>query len=194
MISTFFLSFLHFKHDITSFFFKVLKCLNQFIQNFSSLIKSQFEGMFVPIVCCLAFVISSIFYLFDKTLFAVVILGPLWNTFVSSLRVYEQASIEGAEDSYEGRYDSDGSEISLDSFVIQVTKAAVFDVYYFDDLIMQVFLCQSQLTYFICNNWFLRSIMVQCIFVSILLYQVNGPSMLIIFSRLMLLISLWFII
>jgi len=118
-----------------------LKCLNQFIQNFSSLIKSQFEGMFVPIVCCLAFVISSIFYLFDKTLFAVVILGPLWKTFVSSLRVYEQASIEGAEDSYEGRYDSDGSEISLDSFVIQVTKAAVFDVYYFDDLIMQVFSC-----------------------------------------------------
>lgn len=71
---------------------EVLKCLNQFIQNFSSLIKSQFE----------------------------VILGPLWNTFVSSLRVYEQASIEGAEDSYEGRYDSDGSEISLDSFVIQL--------------------------------------------------------------------------
>jgi len=94
--------------------------------------------MFVPIVCCLAFVISSIFYLFDKTLFALVILGPLWKTFVSSLRVYEQASIEGAEDSYEGRYDSDGAEISLDSFVIQVTKATVFDVYYFDDLIMQV--------------------------------------------------------
>ncbi|MCH90583.1 importin-9-like, partial [Trifolium medium] len=89
---------------------EVLKCLNQFIQNFSSLIKSEFE----------------------------VILRPLWNTFVSSLRVYEQASIEGTEDSYEGRYDSDGSEISLESFVIQVTVAAVFDVYYFHDLIMQV--------------------------------------------------------
>ncbi|RDX82379.1 Importin-9, partial [Mucuna pruriens] len=71
---------------------EVLKCLNQFIQNFSSLFKSEFE----------------------------VILGPLWNTFVSSLRVYEQASIEGTEDSYEGRYDSDGSEKSLDSFVIQL--------------------------------------------------------------------------
>ncbi|KAL2349037.1 hypothetical protein Fmac_003037 [Flemingia macrophylla] len=72
---------------------EVLKCLNQLIQNFSSLInKSEFE----------------------------VILGPLWSTFVSSLRVYEQASIEGTEDSYEGRYDSDGSEKSLDSFVIQV--------------------------------------------------------------------------
>jgi hypothetical protein len=58
-------------------------------------------------------------------LFIVVILRPLWNTFVSSLRVYEQASIEGTEDSYEGRYDSDGSEISLESLVIQVTVAAV---------------------------------------------------------------------
>ncbi|KAK7309960.1 hypothetical protein RJT34_07123 [Clitoria ternatea] len=71
---------------------EVLKCLNQFIQNFSSLINSEFQ----------------------------VVLGPLWNTFVSSLRLYEQASIEGAEDSYEGRYDSDGSEKSLDSFVIQL--------------------------------------------------------------------------
>ncbi|KAK7306998.1 hypothetical protein VNO77_39674 [Canavalia gladiata] len=71
---------------------EVLKCLNQFILNFSSLVISEFE----------------------------VILGPLWNTFVSSLRVYEQASIEGTEDSYDGRYDSDGSEKSLDSFVIQL--------------------------------------------------------------------------
>ncbi|OIW16747.1 hypothetical protein TanjilG_10637 [Lupinus angustifolius] len=73
---------------------EVLKCLNQFVQNFSSLIKSEFE----------------------------VILGPLWNTFVSSLRVYEQASIEGTEDSYDGRYDSDGAEKSLDSFVIQLLE------------------------------------------------------------------------
>ena len=58
-------------------------------------------------------------------LFVVVILGPLWNTFVSSLRVYEKASIEGTEDSHEGRYDSDGSEKSLDSFVIQVMITAV---------------------------------------------------------------------
>ncbi|CAL0308014.1 unnamed protein product [Lupinus luteus] len=73
---------------------EVLKCLNQFVQNFSILIKSEFE----------------------------VILGPLWNTFVSSLRVYEQASIEGREDSYDGRYDSDGAEKSLDSFVIQLLE------------------------------------------------------------------------
>ncbi|KAH1261303.1 Importin-9 [Glycine max] len=71
---------------------EVLKCLNQFIQNFSTLFKSEFE----------------------------VILGPLWSTFVSSLSVYEKASIEGTEDSHEGRYDSDGSEKNLDSFVIQL--------------------------------------------------------------------------
>lgn len=127
--------------NISSLFFKVLKCLNQFIQNFSSLIKSEFEGMFIPKVLLLSLCLSSIFYLFDKMLFLVVVLGPLWSTFVSSLRVYEQASIEGTEDSYEGRYDSDGSEISLESFVIQVTITAISDVYYFDDLIMEVIFC-----------------------------------------------------
>lgn len=62
-------------------------------------------------------------------LFIVVILGPLWNTFFSSLRVYEQASIEGTENSYEERYDSDGAEKSLDSFVIQVMIAKVCYAY-----------------------------------------------------------------
>ncbi|XAR55875.1 hypothetical protein NMG60_11036107 [Bertholletia excelsa] len=71
---------------------EVLKCLNQFIQNFSSLTDMQF----------------------------MVVMGPLWQTFVSTLRVYEQSSIEGTEDSYEGRYDSDGAERSLESFVIQL--------------------------------------------------------------------------
>lgn len=32
-----------------------------------------------------------------------------------------RSSIEGSEDSHGGRYDSDGAEKSLDSFVIQVT-------------------------------------------------------------------------
>jgi hypothetical protein len=32
-----------------------------------------------------------------------------------------RSSIEGTEDSFDGRYDSDGAEKSLDSFVIQVT-------------------------------------------------------------------------
>lgn len=71
---------------------QVLKCLNQFLQNFPIFMDSCFS----------------------------VILGPLWQTFVSSLAVYQQASIEGAEDPYSGRYDSDGSETSLDSFVIQL--------------------------------------------------------------------------
>lgn len=50
-----------------------------------------------------------------------VIVGPLWQTFVSSLKVYERSSIEGVEDSYDGRYDSDGTEKSLESFIIQVS-------------------------------------------------------------------------
>lgn len=49
------------------------------------------------------------------------IMRPLWHTFESSLQVYLRSSIEGAEDSYDGRYDSDGEEKSLDTFVIQVT-------------------------------------------------------------------------
>lgn len=56
----------------------------------------------------------------SNTLSLPVIVGPLWKTFESSLRVYVRSSIEGTEDSYEGRYDSDGAEKSLDSFVIQV--------------------------------------------------------------------------
>lgn len=49
------------------------------------------------------------------------IMRPLWHTFESSLQVYLRSSVEGAEDSYDGRYDSDGEEKSLDTFVIQVT-------------------------------------------------------------------------
>ncbi|KAI5678745.1 hypothetical protein M9H77_09695 [Catharanthus roseus] len=71
---------------------EVLKCLNQFLQNFPNLMERHFT----------------------------VILGPLWQTFVSSVGVYEQASIEGVEDCYDGRYDSDGSEKSLESFIIQL--------------------------------------------------------------------------
>ncbi|KVH96324.1 Armadillo-like helical [Cynara cardunculus var. scolymus] len=48
------------------------------------------------------------------------VLVPLWQTFVSSLAIYERSSVEGLEDSYEGRYDSDGSETSLESFIIQL--------------------------------------------------------------------------
>lgn len=71
---------------------EVLKCLNQFVQNLPGLTESEF----------------------------MVIVRPLWKTFVSSLRVYVRSSIEGTEDSFDGRYDSDGAEKSLDSFVIQL--------------------------------------------------------------------------
>ncbi|KAL1807817.1 hypothetical protein ACET3Z_024807 [Daucus carota] len=71
---------------------EVLKCLNQFVQNFPGLIESQFMG----------------------------IMGPIWQTFVSSLRVYERSALEGLDDSYDGRYDSDGAEKSLESFIIQL--------------------------------------------------------------------------
>ncbi|GAB4841854.1 hypothetical protein Ancab_039377 [Ancistrocladus abbreviatus] len=73
---------------------EVLKCLNQFVQYFPGVIVKEFMA----------------------------IVGPLWHTFVSSLRVYEQSSIEGAEDSFEGRYDSDGAERSLESFAIQLLE------------------------------------------------------------------------
>ncbi|KZV50076.1 importin-9 [Dorcoceras hygrometricum] len=71
---------------------EVLKCLNQFVQFFPAIADTNFT----------------------------VIVGPLWHTFVTSLGVYERSSIEGVEDSYDGRYDSDGAEKSLESFVIQV--------------------------------------------------------------------------
>lgn len=71
---------------------EVLKCLNQFVQNFPSLTESEF----------------------------MVIVGPLWQTFVTSLSVYVRSSIECTEDPYGDRYDSDGAEKSLDAFVIQL--------------------------------------------------------------------------
>ncbi|CDY51121.1 BnaA07g37040D [Brassica napus] len=71
---------------------EVLKCLNQFVQNFPFLMESEL----------------------------IAIMRPLWHTFESSLQVYLRSSVEGAEDSYDGRYDSDGEEKSLDTFIIQL--------------------------------------------------------------------------
>jgi hypothetical protein len=48
------------------------------------------------------------------------ILSPLWQTFVSSLEVYESACIHGLEDSFSELADSDGNEQSLESFCVQV--------------------------------------------------------------------------
>lgn len=55
-------------------------------------------------------------------MFIAVIVGPLWQTFMTSLGVYVRSSIEGTEDPFDGRYDSDGAEKSLDSFVVQVVN------------------------------------------------------------------------
>lgn len=41
---------------------------------------------------------------------------------MTSLGVYVRSSIEGTEDPFDGRYDSDGAEKSLDSFVVQVVN------------------------------------------------------------------------
>ncbi|XP_022957048.1 importin-9 [Cucurbita moschata] len=71
---------------------EVLKCMNQFFQNFPSFAESDIT----------------------------IILQSVWQTFVSSLEIYVRSSIEGVEDPYEGSYDSDGADKSLDSFVIQL--------------------------------------------------------------------------
>jgi hypothetical protein len=48
------------------------------------------------------------------------VLVPLWQTFVSGLKVYEQACVQGVEESFSGMADSDGTDQSLESFAIQV--------------------------------------------------------------------------
>lgn len=54
-------------------------------------------------------------------------MGPLWQTFTSSLGVYEISAIEGNDDPIEGGYDSDGVEKTLESFVIQVIVGLYFE-------------------------------------------------------------------
>ncbi|KAJ0984431.1 hypothetical protein J5N97_002787 [Dioscorea zingiberensis] len=71
---------------------EVLKCLLQLVQNFPSLLKAQFS----------------------------IIVAPLWQMVVSSLKVYQLAAVQGSEDPHSGTYDSDGAEKSLESFVIQL--------------------------------------------------------------------------
>lgn len=71
---------------------EVLKCLLQMVQNFPSFGEAQIS----------------------------VIVAPLWQTFVSSLKVYELSSIKGNEDPHSDGFDSDGCERSLDAFVIQL--------------------------------------------------------------------------
>ncbi|KAM0908833.1 hypothetical protein ACQ4PT_015180 [Festuca glaucescens] len=48
------------------------------------------------------------------------ILAPLWQTFVSSFKVYHLSTIQASEDVDSVGYDSDGSERSIESFGIQL--------------------------------------------------------------------------
>ncbi|KAJ3694783.1 hypothetical protein LUZ60_000160 [Juncus effusus] len=72
---------------------EVLKCLLQIVQNFPSLL--------------------------DEATFSTV-LGALWQTFVSSYKVYYSSCILSREDSLADKYDSDGEEMSLEALVIQL--------------------------------------------------------------------------
>lgn len=73
---------------------EVLKCLMQFVQNFPSHIEAEFA----------------------------VVEAPLWQTFLSSLKVYETSLVQGTNDPHMERYDSEGAEKSLEAFVIQLLE------------------------------------------------------------------------
>ncbi|CAA0827627.1 ARM repeat superfamily protein [Striga hermonthica] len=83
---------------------KVLKCLNQFIQIFPTITEIHFA----------------------KSEFAVYLL-PLWETFISTLEVYECSAIEGVEYYDDDPYASsfDGVEDSLESLVNQLFELLV---------------------------------------------------------------------
>ncbi|KAG2574267.1 hypothetical protein PVAP13_7KG315500 [Panicum virgatum] len=71
---------------------EVLKCLLQLVQNFPGLPEAKISA----------------------------ILPSLWQTFVSSFKIYHLSSIQGLEELDSINYDSDGSERSLESFEIQL--------------------------------------------------------------------------
>jgi hypothetical protein len=62
-------------------------------------------------------------------LFYTAILAPLWQTFVSSFKVYHLSTIQASEDVDSVGYDSDGSERSIESFGIQVISCILFFFY-----------------------------------------------------------------
>lgn len=78
--------------DDWSMQFEVLKCLLQLIQNFPRLPEAKISA----------------------------ILAPLWQTFVSSFKVYHLSTIQASDDVDSVGYDSDGSERSIESFGIQL--------------------------------------------------------------------------
>jgi hypothetical protein len=58
--------------------------------------------------------------------FYIAILAPLWQTFVSSFKVYHLSTIQASDDVDSVGYDSDGSERSIESFGIQVISCILF--------------------------------------------------------------------
>ncbi|BBN19279.1 importin-9 [Marchantia polymorpha subsp. ruderalis] len=71
---------------------EVLKSLQQIVTNFANIATTEFP----------------------------VVLGPLWQTFVSGYKVYDSACINADEESFGGLADSDGSDQSLEAFTIQL--------------------------------------------------------------------------
>ncbi|KAF9590932.1 hypothetical protein IFM89_000477 [Coptis chinensis] len=96
---------------------EVLKCLMQFVQNFPNHIEAEFSGTLTHSTR-LNFIYVSILLMFLSA--SRVIEAPLWQTFVTSLKVYEISSIQGTNDPYSGNYDSEGEEKSLEAFIIQL--------------------------------------------------------------------------
>ncbi|KAG0591650.1 hypothetical protein M758_1G229200 [Ceratodon purpureus] len=71
---------------------ETFKVLMRIVENFPKLAAAEFPGVLVP----------------------------LWQTFVSGLKIYEQACVQGIEESFSGMADSDGTDQSLESFAIQL--------------------------------------------------------------------------
>ncbi|XP_078159588.1 ARM repeat superfamily protein isoform X1 [Carex rostrata] len=80
---------------------EVLKCLLQIVQSFPTVLDGPFSG----------------------------ILAPLWQTFISSFKIYQLSCVQGTEDSHSGRYDTDGAEQSFEAFIIQLFELLITIVY-----------------------------------------------------------------
>jgi len=97
----------------------VLKCLLQLVQNFPGLPEAKISGKYTHFIFCVVVWLYTFAFLI-KCRICTAILPSLWQTFVSSFKIYHLSSIQGLEELDSINYDSDGSERSLESFEIQV--------------------------------------------------------------------------
>ena len=97
----------------------MLKCLLQLVQNFPRLPEAKISGKYTCFIFCVV-AWSYTFAFLIKCRICTAILPSLWQTFVSSFKIYHLSSIQGSEELDSINYDSDGSERSLESFEIQV--------------------------------------------------------------------------